>query len=99
MTAEELRAYSVAENTGVAKDHSEQQSQLNQLLKTKNTCGQATEMENIALQILNSVPDDLAAFHALAKTSIMNQDFTALKLIVMAAVYLELDQNLSLIHI
>ena len=93
MTAEELRAYSVAENTEVAKDHSEQQSQLNQLLKTKNTCGKAAEMENLALQILNSVPDDLAAYHALAKTSIMNQDFTALKLIVMAEVYSELDHN------
>ena len=75
MTAEELRAYSVAENTEIARDYSEQQSQLNQLLKTKTTCGKAAEMENLALQILNSVPYDLAAYHALAKTSIMNQDF------------------------
>ena len=50
-------------------------------------------MENLALQILNSVPDDLAAYHALAKTSIMNQHFTVLKLIVMAGVYSKLDQN------
>ncbi len=93
MTADELRAYSVKENVEVQKDYSEQQNHLNQLLKTKNTCENVAEMENIALQILNSVPDDLAAYHALAKSSIMNQDFTVLKLIVMSEVYSELDHN------
>ena len=93
MTAEELRAYSVPENTENSKNHSEQQNKLNQLLKSKNTCGQATEMEDLAFQILNSVPNDLGAYHALAKTTIMNQNFIALKLIVMSEVYSELDQN------
>ena len=50
-------------------------------------------MENLALQILKFAPNDLAAYHALAKISIINQDFTALKLIVMAEMYSELDQN------
>ena len=93
-TAEELSAYSVSENTEVSKGHSKQQSQLNLLLKTKNACGKFAEMGNLALQILNSVPHDLAAYHALAKVSIMNQDITALKLIVMAGMYAELDHNL-----
>ncbi len=93
MTAEELSAYSVSENTEVSKGHSEQQSQLNLLLKTKNTCGKFTAMGNLALQILNSVPHDLAAYHALTKVSIMNQDITALKLIVMAGMFAELDHN------
>ena len=93
MTSEELRAYSVSEITAVSKDHSELQRQLNQLLKTKNSCEKIAEMENLALQILNSVPYDLAAYHALAKTSIINQDITALKLIVMAGMYAELDNN------
>ena len=93
MTSEELRAYSVAENTGVVKAHYQQQSQLNQLLKTKSTCGKTAEMKNLALKIINTVPDDLAAYHALAKTSIMNQGFIALKLIVMVEVYSELAHN------
>ena len=84
---------SVSENSEVSKGHSEQQSQLNLLLKTKNACGKFAEMENLALQILKSVPHDLAAYHALAKVSIMNQDITALKLIVMAGMYAELDHN------
>ena len=93
LTAEELRAYALAETAKSSTDHLERQSQLNLLLKAKNACGDAAEMENLALQILNTVPDDLAAFHALAKTSIINQDFTALKLFVMAGMYSELDQN------
>ena len=36
MTAQELSAYSVAENNEFSKDHSEQQIQLNKLLKSKN---------------------------------------------------------------
>ncbi len=94
LTVEELIAYSVAENSEVSNNYSDQQSKLNLLLKRKNSCENAAKMENLALQILNYVPNDLAAFHALAMTSIMKQDFTALKLIVMSEVYSDLDRDL-----
>ena len=50
-------------------------------------------MKKLALQILAVVPDDLAAFHALAKVSILEQDFTMLRLLVMAGNYAELDHE------
>jgi len=93
MTTEELLAYSVSEKTKLSKDYSKQQIRLNQLLKVRDACKNVVEMENLAVQILNSVPDDLAAYHALAKISIINQDFMALKLIVMSGVYSKLDEK------
>ena len=50
-------------------------------------------MGNIALQILNSVPNDLAAYHAMIKAAILNQDFTLLKLFVMTGMYAKIDTN------
>ncbi|MBL4824510.1 MAG: WD40 repeat domain-containing protein [SAR324 cluster bacterium] len=91
MTAEELRAYAVPQNEKLSTDHLQQQNRLNQLLKRKNTCVNAAEMEKLALQILSRIPHDLAAYHALVKSSILKRDFTNLRLLVMAGAFAELD--------
>ena len=93
MSAEEVRAYAVPEIPKSSTDHFEQQQRLNQLLNAKNTCRHAAEMKKLALQILAVVPNDLAAIHALAKVSILEQDFTMLRLLVMAGNYAELDHE------
>ena len=94
MTAEELRAYAVTETEGLSTVQSEMQQRLNLLLKANNTCLHAAEMEKLALKILAIVPDDLAAYHALVKTSILKKDFTAMSLIVSSGYFAELDQEL-----
>jgi len=94
MTAEELRAYAVTETEGLSTVQYEMQQRLNLLLKANNTCLHAAEMEKLALKILAIVPDDLAAYHALVKTSILKQDFTAMSLIVSSGYFAELDQEL-----
>jgi hypothetical protein len=50
-------------------------------------------MEKLALKILAIVPDDLAAYHALVKTSILKQDFAVMSLIVSSGYFAELDQE------
>ena len=94
MTAEELRAYAVTETEDLSTVQYEMQQRLNLLLKANNTCLHAAEMEKLALKILAIVPDDLAAYHALVKTSILKQDFTAMSLIVSSGYFAELDQEL-----
>ena len=94
MTAEELRAYAVTETEGLSTVQYEMQQRLNLLLKANNTCLHAAEMEKLALKILAIVPDDLAAYHALVKTSILKKDFTAMSLIVSSGYFAELDQEL-----
>ena len=94
MTAEELRAYAVTETEGLSTVQYEMQQRLNLLLKTKDTCLHAAEMEKLALKILVIVPDDLAAYHALVKTSILKQDFATLSLFVSSGYFAELDQEL-----
>ena len=94
MTAEELRAYAVTETEDLSTVQYEMQQRLNLLLKTKDTCLHAAEMEKLALKILAIVPDDLAAYHALVKTSILKQDFAALSLFVSSGYFAELDQEL-----
>ncbi len=94
MTAEELRAYAVTETEGLSTVQYEMQQRLNLLLKENNTCLHAAEMEKLALKILAIVPDDLAAYHAFVKTSILKQDFTAMSLIVSSGYFAELDQEL-----
>ena len=91
LSAEELNAYAVLETTKFSTDHFKQQQRLNSLLKTKNTCRHTTEMKKLALQILPVVPDDLAAIHSLVKVSILEQDFTMLRLLVMSGNYAKLD--------
>ena len=94
MTAEELRAYAVTETDDLSTVQYEMRQRLNLLLKTKDTCLHAAEMEKLALKILVIVPDDLAAYHALVKTSILKQDFTTLSLFVSSGYFAELDQEL-----
>ena len=94
MTAEELRAYAVTETDDLSTVQYEMQQRLNLLLKTKDTCLHAAEMEKLALKILVIVPDDLAAYHALVKTSILKQDFATLSLFVSSGYFAELDQEL-----
>jgi len=94
MTAEELRAYAVTETEGLSTVQYEMQQRLNLLLKANNTCLHAAKMEKLALKILAIVPDDLAAYHALVKTSILKQDFTAMSLVVSSGYFAELDQEL-----
>ena len=94
MTAEELRAYAVTETEDLSTVQYEMQQRLNLLLKTKDTCLYASEMEKLALKILVIVPDDLAAYHALVKTSILKQDFATLSLFVSSGYFAELDQEL-----
>ena len=94
MTAEELRAYAVTETEDLSTVQYEMQQRLNLLLKTKDTCLHAAEMEKLALKILVIVPDDLAAYHALVKTSILKQDFATLSLFVSSGYFAELDQEL-----
>ena len=94
MTAEELRAYAVTETDDFSTVQYEMQQRLNLLLKTKDTCLHAAEMEKLALKILVIVPDDLAAYHALVKTSILKQDFATLSLFVSSGYFAELDQEL-----
>ncbi|MBC8259900.1 MAG: WD40 repeat domain-containing protein [SAR324 cluster bacterium] len=93
MTAEELSVYAVAETAKLSKVHLQLQQRLNRLLNINNTCRNAAELEKLALQILNLVPNDLAAYHALVKTTMLKKDFTTLKLLVSLAVYAELDQQ------
>jgi WD40 repeat protein len=94
MTAEELRAYAVTETDDLSTVQYEMQQRLNLLLKTKDTCLHAAEMKKLALEILVIVPDDLAAYHALVKTSILKQDFATLSLFVSSGYFAELDQEL-----
>ena len=94
MTAEELRAYAVTETDDLSTVQYEMRQRLNLLLKTKDTCLHAAEMEKLALKILVIVPDDLAAYHALVKTSILKQDFATLSLFVSSGYFAELDQEL-----
>ena len=94
MTAEELRAYAVMETDDLSTVQYEMRQRLNLLLKTKDTCLHAAEMEKLALKILVIVPDDLAAYHALVKTSILKQDFATLSLFVSSGYFAELDQEL-----
>ena len=94
MTAEELRAYAVTETEDLSTVQYDLQQRLNLLLKTKDTCLHAAEMEKLALKILVIVPDDLAAYHALVKTSILKQDFATLSLFVSLGYFAELDQEL-----
>ena len=94
MTAEELRAYAVTETEDLSTVQYDLQHRLNLLLKTKDTCLHAAEMEKLALKILVIVPDDLAAYHALVKTSILKQDFATLSLFVSSGYFAELDQEL-----
>ena len=93
MTQEELRAYAVTETDDLSTVQNEMQQRLNLLLKTKDTCLHAAEMEKLALKILVIVPDDLAAYHALVKTSILKQDFAIMSLIVSLGYFAELDQE------
>lgn len=93
MTAEGLRAYAVTETDDLSTVQYEMRQRLNLLLKAKNTCLHAAEMEKLALQILVIVPDDLAAYHALVKTSILKQDFAVMSLIVSSGYFAELDQE------
>ncbi len=94
MTAEELRAYAVTETDDLSTVQYEMRQRLNLLLKPKDTCLHAAEMEKLALKILVIVPDDLAAYHALVKTSILKQDFATLSLFVSSGYFAELDQEL-----
>ena len=94
MTAEELRAYAVTETEGLSTVQYEMQQRLNLLLKANNTCLHAAEMEKLALKILAIVPDDLAAYHALVKTSILKKDFTAMSLFVSSGYFAKLDQEI-----
>jgi len=94
MTAEELRAYAVTGTDDFSAVQYEMQQRLNLLLKTKDTCLHAAEMEKLALKILVIVPDDLTAYHALVKTSILKQDFATLSLFVSLGYFAKLDQEL-----
>ena len=91
MTPEELRAYSVSENDKFSTDALKQQKRLNQMLKSKTSCIHIAEMENIALHILSDIPNDLAAYHALLKTSILKHDFSTMGLLVRAVNFTKLD--------
>ena len=91
MTAEELRTYAVPETDKLFTDPLQQQKRLNQLLKSKTSCLHIAEMEKLALQILSRTPNDLAAYHALLKSSILKQDFSAMGLLVRAGNFTELD--------
>jgi len=95
MTVEELRAYAVTETEGLSTVQYEMQQRLNLLLKANNTCLHAAEMEKLALKILAIVPDELVAYHALVKTSILKKDFTAISLIVSSGYFAVLEQELT----
>ena len=91
MTAEELLTYAVPETDKLSADYLQQQKRLNQLLKSKNTCLHIAEMEKLALKILSMIPNDLAAFHAMLKSSILKRDFTNMHLLLRAGNFAELD--------
>ncbi|MED5404132.1 MAG: WD40 repeat domain-containing protein [SAR324 cluster bacterium] len=93
MTAEELLAYAVPETDKLSADYLQQQKRLNQLLKSKNTCLHIAEMEKLALKILSIIPNDLAAYHAMLKSSILKRDFTNMHLLVRAGNFAELDSE------
>ena len=48
----------------------------------------------MALDILNDLPHDLAAYHSLAKVSIMKRDFNILRLFLNAGNFAKLDKDL-----
>ena len=91
MTAEELLAYSAPEIEKLSTDHIQKQKRLNQLLKSKNTCLNIAEMEKLALQILRRIPNDLAAYHTLIKSSILKKDFLSMGLLLKAVDFAELE--------
>ena len=91
MTAEELLAYSAPEIEKLSTDHIQKQKRLNQLLKSKNNCLNIAEMEKLALQILRRIPNDLAAYHALIKSSILKKDFLSMGLLLKAVDFAELE--------
>ena len=93
MTKEELQAYALAEKSSPSTSQIELQQRLNLLLKVGNTCLNSAEMEKLALKILSVVPDDLAAYHALVKTSILKQDIAVISLIVSLGFFAKLDQE------
>ena len=51
------------------------------------------KIEEKALGILKTTPDDLAAYHSLVKVSIMRRDFNILKLLLMAGDFAQLYNN------
>ena len=91
MTSEELRAYAISGTDKFSTDVLQQQKRLNEVLKSKTSCIYIAEMEKLALDILSSVPNDLAAYHALLKSSILKHDFSTMGLLVRAGNFAELD--------
>ena len=93
ISQEELSAYAVSLAPKKSFSQFEKQKRLNQLLKRNNTCLNALEMENLALDILKEIPDDLAAYHSLIKVSILKGDFNILKLLLRAGNFAQLDNE------
>jgi WD40 repeat protein len=91
MTSEELRAYAIPAADKLSTDYLQLQRRLNQLLKGKKTCLHIAEMEKLALKILNGIPNDLAAYHTLLKSSMLKRDFTNMHLLLRAGNLAELD--------
>ena len=91
---EEFQAYVVQESTKLSNDYNLEQSRLNQLHKINKTCFNALKIEELAMKILNNVPNDLAAYHALVKVSIAKGDFKFLRLLLKAASFSKLDTSI-----
>ena len=90
---EELSVYSVPILANSSSNQIAKQNRLNHLLNKNSTCHNASEIEEVSLDILKSIPDDLAAYHSLAKVSIMRGDFNILRLLLMAGNFARLDNN------
>ena len=91
---DELLVYAIPFSEKKSVQHIFKQKRLNKLLKNNNTCHFASELENLALDILNDIPHDLAAYHSLVKVSIMKGDFNILRLFLNAGNFARLDKDL-----
>ena len=75
MSPEELQVYAPPPIKKVSNRAQQLQMQLNSLLLQAKFCDTQDRLEKVAFQVLDHVPDDLAAYHVLVRTSSARGDF------------------------
>lgn len=75
MTPEELQVYAPPPIKKVSNRAQQLQIQLNTLLLQAKFCETHDRLEKVAFQVLDHVPNDLAAYHVLVRTSSAQGDF------------------------
>ncbi|MGA1598753.1 MAG: WD40 repeat domain-containing protein [bacterium] len=84
MSPEELQVYAVPPIAVRSTRDVELQKEMNQLLASNRVCRDLKRLEEVALELLQHVPDEMAAYHALLKAALLRGDLPMVHLSVYA---------------